>query len=62
MKLDVGGTLAGLAILQGVAFQLLMEWTPYPVISIFFAALGALGFPFLLWNTFAKAVIDYRKR
>lgn len=62
VKLAVGGTLATLCVLQGLVFQQLLQWTAYPGIAIFFGALGAIGFPFVLWNTFGKTVIDYRRR
>ena len=62
VKLAVGGTLAALCVLQGLAFQQLLKWMTYPDISIGFGALGAFVFPFVLWNTFGKTVTASRKR
>ena len=62
VKLAVGGTLAALCVLQGLVFQLSLGWMTYPAITIFFGALGALVFPFVIWNTFGKALIDSRRR
>jgi hypothetical protein len=62
VKAVVGGTLAVLCVLQGLVFQQLLKWMTYPDISIGLGALGAVVFPFLLWNTFGKAVRASRKR
>lgn len=62
VKLTVGGSLAALCVLQGLAFQQLLKWMTYPDVSIFFGAIGALVFPFVLWNTVGKTVINSRKR
>jgi hypothetical protein len=62
VKLAVGGTLAALCVLQGLVFQMTLGWMTYPGITIFFGALGALGFPFVLWNTLSQALVASRKR
>lgn len=62
VKLVVGGTLAVLCVLQGLAFQQFLKWMTYPDIGIFFGAVGALVFPFVIWNSFGKSVTASRKK
>ena len=61
VKGTVGLTLAILCVIQGLIFQQMFRWMTYPDISIFFGALGGFIFPFLLWNTFGKSVIEICK-
>ena len=62
VKLAVGATLAMLCVLQGVAFQQVLKWETHPNMRILFGALGAILFPFVIWNTFGNTIVALKKR
>jgi len=56
VKLAVGATIAVFSVVHALAFQMWLKWMDTPDIAIFFGAVGAMLFPFMLWSTFGKGV------
>ena len=60
VKASAGAVLAVMAVLMGLASQLLLKWMTYPDVVIPISFVGSFVFPFVLFGTLRRAYAGRR--